>query len=194
MNKIKFGLKNVHYAIITEEAIDGTVTVNYATPVPHRGAVTLVLNSTAEKTSIAADDIAEYATAYDNKGYDGELEMHNLDDDFRVNVLGEKKDANNVIYESEDTQPKKIALLFEMAGDKKKTRHILYNCSVSKPNLETSTKGGSIESKSDKLTFSASASADKGHIKAKINQGDAQYENWFKTVYIPTETAQTTEE
>ena len=55
-NKIKFGLKNVHYAVVTET--DGEIT--YDTPKPIRGAVNLTLDAAGESVQFYADDSVYY--------------------------------------------------------------------------------------------------------------------------------------
>lgn len=182
-NKVKYGLKNVHYAIVTE-ADDGTV--SYGNFTPHRGAVNIVLNSSVTQETIAADDDPMYAVAEENNGYEGNLEMQNIDDDFSVNVLGDIRDENGVIIENKDAVTKRIALAFEISGDAKKTRFLLYNCAVTKPNVESGTRGKGIDAKTDSLGIKAMPAHDTGNIKAKAKQSDAAYENWFKEVYVGT--------
>ena len=180
-NKIKFGLTNVHYAVVSEGA-DGTV--SYGTPKRLYGAAALNGKANTERENIPADDISDYVTMHDNKGYDGELELLDADDDFRTEVLGETKDSNGVIIENKDAVPKKIALLFEMSGDVSKTRFAFYNCSVTKPDIEADTKGEKIEHKTDKIAFTASPAHDTGNIKAKVTEGSTAYTNWYKSVYL----------
>ena len=181
MNKIKYGLKNVHYAKVTEGA-DGSIT--YGIPKPIKGAGNLTLTANAERTNIAADDIPDYASIYDNKGYEGELEVQELPDDFRIDILGEIQDNSGAVIENNEAEPKYVALMFEIDGDKRKARHLMYNCSVNKPDLETSTKGDSVESKTDTLSFNATPAKDTGNIKAKVYSDSPAYDNWFEAVYL----------
>jgi len=51
-NKVKFGLKNVHYSVVTET--DGTIT--YDTPESIPGAVNLTLDAAGESVQFYADD------------------------------------------------------------------------------------------------------------------------------------------
>ena len=182
-NKITYGLKNVYYSVITESITEGELSVTYATPVAIPGAVNMSVKANTEKTAVAADDDPEYAVIYDNKGYDGELEAEVLPDSFYTDVLKSTADTNSVIFENKDDKPVNIALLFEFSGDKHKVRHVLYNCSVTKPDIESSTTGDKTEPKTVKLSFSASPAKDTGDIKAKCPQGNTKYESWFTQVY-----------
>ena len=116
-NKVKYGLKNVHYAVVTET--DGEIT--YDTPKPIRGAVNLTLDAAGESVQFYADD-SVYYEENTNDGYTGSLEMALIPDEFRVDVLGDELDANGALIENKDAKAKHFALLFEFDGDAKKTR------------------------------------------------------------------------
>lgn len=177
-NKVKYGLTNVYYALITNT--NGVIT--YGDPVRIPGAVSLSLSPKGEKTEFPADDIM-YFTASANQGYEGSAEFALLNDAFRKDVLGEKLDANGVLFEDANAIPKEFALLFQFAGDANATRHILYNVSISRPNIESGTKGTSIEVKTDTFDLTASPAIDTGYVKAKAEAGTAQYDSWFTAVY-----------
>ena len=179
-NKIKYGLKNVHYSVITET--DGAIT--YGTPKPIPGAVNLTLNASGEKVTFYADDVAYFEEEV-NDGYEGTLEMALIPDEFRVDVLGDYLDANDVLVENVNGKPNRIALMFEFDGDKKKTRHILYNVTVGRPNVEGTTKTTTKEPKTEVMNISAKPSLDTGDVKATIKQGQTGYDTLFETVYIP---------
>lgn len=99
-NKIKYGLKNVHYAPITETNTLGIVSVAFATPIPIPGAVNLI----GDTTPFYADDI-EYFTVIANNGYDGSIEMALIPNSFKVTILKEVIDAKKVQFEESDKQP-----------------------------------------------------------------------------------------
>lgn len=178
MNKVKFGLKGVHYSVITET--DGVPT--YAVPVAIPGAVSLKLTPKGDKVEIPADDIM-YFVSTANQGYDGSLEVALLPDAFKKDVLGYKADASGALFEDANATAKNIALMFEFSGDANATRHLLYNVAVARPGIESTTKGKSIEVKTDSLDITASPAIDTGYVKAKAEFADTSYATWFTVVY-----------
>ena len=56
-NKVKYNLKNVHYALLN---IDEAGNVSYGTPVPIPGAVSIGLDANGEPSNFYADGYAYY--------------------------------------------------------------------------------------------------------------------------------------
>ena len=111
-DKVKFGVKNVHYALLTDEG-----TPSYDTPVAIPGAVSLSLEASGESTPFYADNMQYYVTV-SNSGYETELEVAIFPDSFLMDVLGyTQSTTDKVLTENSNTQPKPFALLFEEAGD-----------------------------------------------------------------------------
>lgn len=182
-NRVKFNICNVHYAPITV-AEDGTVT--FATPVAMPGAVSISLDPTGEPESFYADGI-EYYVINNNQGYDGDLELAMIPESFRTDILKETADANNVLVENANSETGSFALLFEFDGDIRKIRHVMYNCSASRPTIESKTNEEDKEVQTETLTIKARPMAD-GYVKAKTgdNTSDTVYTDWYKAVYQPT--------
>ena len=187
-NKIKYGLKNVYYAVATI-ADDGSAT--YGTPVAFPGAVSLSMDPQGENTKFYADNI-EYWVGNGNTGYEGDLEMARLTDAFKTDVLGMIKDSNDVIYEDINAPIVHFALLFQFEGDVKATRHVLYNCTATRPSASGSTKEESVEPETESVTITATtvynASYDTDIVKAETNESTdtTTYTGWFEAVYTPT--------
>ena len=177
-NKIKFGLKNVHYAAITDTA--GEIT--FSKPVPIPGAVNLVLNPKGEKSEFYADNTL-YFSRTTNQGYEGTLELALIPDHFRLAILKDKEDKNKVLFENSNAIPENFALLYEFEGDKKRTRHVNYNVGVARPNIESGTKGNTIEPKTETLNITASPATDTGYVKARVLEGQNGYDTFYESVY-----------
>jgi phi13 family phage major tail protein len=191
-NKVKFGLKNVHYAVITET--DGVIT--YDTPKSIPGAVNLTLDAAGESVQFYADD-SVYFEENTNDGYTGNLEIALIPDDFRKDVLGEIEDANGALIENKDAKAKHFALMFEFDGDAKKTRHVLYYVLASRPSVSGSTRTNTKEPQTETLNITARPAPDTGDVKAKVPQGEAAYDDFYTAVYLknaPTNTIESADD
>jgi phi13 family phage major tail protein len=186
-NKVKYGLKNVHYAVATIAA-DGSAT--YGTVKPWPGAVNLSLDAQGGTTKFRADNI-NYWVGQNNNGYEGDLETALIPEDFRVAVLGESIDDNGVVVEDVEAKTVPFALMFEFAGDAKSTRHVLYNCTATRPSVSGSTTDEEIEPQTETVTITtgsvyfANYDGGKNLSRARCFEGDAEYDDFFDTVYVP---------
>lgn len=186
-NKVKYNLKNVHAAILTK-GDDGTFT--YATPVAIPGAVSLSMDAEGDSSPFYADGIV-YFRSTANNGYSGDLELALIPEWFRTDILQEEKDSNGVLIERSDvTESVYFALLFEFDGDQKAIRHVLYNCTASRPTIESDTKEESIEPGTETLSLTADPRED-GLVKSRTGDDTttATYTNWYKRVYEPSASA-----
>ncbi|OOR57429.1 phage tail protein [Bacillus mycoides] len=183
-NKVAFGLKNVHYAIY--DVKDGVVT--FSTPVRLPGAVELTFEPRGDLIEFYADDMLYYA-ASNNQGYDGTLSIVSIPEKFAIDALGEQLDeVDGVLNELADAKGKSFALLFEFDGDKKATRHVMYNCSASRPTLASKTKTNSAEPNTNELKFVASPIDINGErvVKTKTTSKTTQaiHDGWYNEVYV----------
>lgn len=187
-NKVKFGLKNVHAALVT---FDDNGYPTFGTPRRIPGAVNLSLDKEGDTTKFYADD-TDYFDINNNNGYSGDLEIAMIPEWFRTDILGDIKDNNGVLIENADAPTVYFALLFEFTGDKNAIRHVLYKTSVARPNIEGQTKEDSVEVKTDTLTLTSvpcKFSIGGNDImvpKAKTDENttDATYNNWYNAVYV----------
>lgn len=187
-NKIKYGIKNVYYAVATLAANNSAT---YDTPVALPGAVSLTLDPEGDNNIFYADNIAYYTT-YANNGYSGSLELALIPDAFRKDVLGEIEDNKDVLVEEQGAPSVHFALMFQFEGDVKATRHVMYNCVASRPTTNGSTKEASIEPQTETINLTATsiynAALDKDIVKARTGDStdNTAYTGWFTQVYVPT--------
>lgn len=187
-NKVKFNICNCHYAL---QKVSEAGELTFEAPVAMPGAVSLALDPNGEPESFYADGIEYYIIA-NNMGYDGDLELALIPESFRTDVLKEEADSNQVLVENANVETGAFALLFEFDGDARKIRHVLYNCSASRPKIEGKTNEESREVQTETLTVKARPMAD-GYVKAKTGNQTAKatYDDWYKTVYLPTPKTET---
>lgn len=180
-NKVKYGLKNVHYATVTFAA-NGTPT--FGTPARLPGAVSMTLSKVGDLVNFYADDGVYFEIA-DNGGYDGTLELALIPESFRTAALGESADSKGVLFENAEQVPGHIALLFEFAGDAKAIRHVLYNCTARQEEVAGQTKGESLEVQTEQLAIKARPLPDSKRVKAKTGDSTdtATYNAWYTSVH-----------
>ena len=182
-NKVKYNLKSAHYAMLSI-AEDGKV--SYGTPTAMPGSVSISLDANGEPENFYADGEAYYVIN-NNMGYNGDLELAMIPESFRTDVLKEELDDKGVLIENAQVELATFALLFEFDGDQRRIRHVLYNCSASRPGIEGKTNEESRDVQTEKLTIKAAPLAN-GMVKAKTGDTtDATvYNDWYKAVYMPT--------
>ena len=187
-NKVKYGLKNVHYAKATIAA-DGTATYGVVKPWP--GAVNLSLDAQGGTTKFRADNV-NYWIGQSNNGYEGDLETAMIPDDFRIDIMGDVRDANGVLVEDVEAPTVTFALLFEFAGDKHSTRRIFYNCTASRPGVAGQTTDEEIIPQTETVTLTASSiyvpALGKNVAQGKASPDEMPYNGWYDAVYMPTTT------
>lgn len=187
-NKVEYGLKNVHYAIGTP---DGNGDYTYGTPKRWRGAVGLNLDPQGEQEVFRADDV-DYYIVNGSGGYSGTMEMARATDQARQDLLGEVKDANGVLTEYDNAEAVVFALLWEFDGDQRARRHVMYGCTLSRPNIsgETTGEGNKKTPKTQTLSIKSVAGPDhKAKASTTAETPAATYDNWYQSVYGKTATA-----
>lgn len=186
VNKVKFGLDEVHIAKITHGTDgNGNPTITYGTPFALKGAVNLTLDPEGDSADFYADN-TKYFSDSANNGYSGSLEVALANEKFRTDILGETKDANGVLVENKDDVLSEFALGFRILGDTTERRYWYYECTPQR----ISTASGTIETaknpQTDTINITATARITDGKVRAFIeDDGDntATYNSFFSAVY-----------
>lgn len=181
-NKVTFGLKNTHYAVITD---DGNK-ITYGTPAALPGATELTLDASGDAVEFSADD-TKYYSADNNQGYTGKLTIAKLTEAFEKEVLG-IDDSKGVSTENANAKMKRIALMFEFDGDQKAVRHLLFNVSLSRPGDGSKTKEDKVDVNTQELEFTAAPDPYSGDVKTKTNSTTTEevYNAWYDAVFTGT--------
>ena len=175
-NKVRFGLKNVHYAIY-----DGSA---WGTPVSIPGAVSLDLSAEGDLTKFYGDNIVYYSTYADN-GYSGSLEIARIPDQMYQDVWGYTQDGTSkVITENSSVEPAVFALLYQIDGDANNECFVLYSCTASRPNIGSSTIEDTKEPQTQSMDITAVPMTD-GKVMARTTADTpaATKTGWFASVY-----------
>lgn len=175
-NKVQFGLKNVHYAVLT----DG----EYGSPVAVPGAVNLSLSAEGDMQKFYADNIA-YFTTNTNNGYSGDLEIARIPDQMYQDIFGfSLSETDHVLSENASAQAAVFALMFQINGDQNDNYFVLYSCTASRPDIAGSTIEETTEPQTQTVTLSAVPTAEgKVYAKTTADTPSSVKESWFTAVY-----------
>ena len=181
MDKVKFGIKNVHVFPIVSET-NGVPTYDSAIAIP--GTVSLSLDKQGDTNDFYADNI-KYYTSVANNGYSGSLTVAVIPDEFRTKILKYLTDDNGVLVEA-IAEPKHFAMTFEEDGDQTGTKFVLYNGTASRPNLDKSTTTDSKEPSTQELEVSfAPLSSGRVMGMTTASTDAAVIAAWHTAPYIP---------
>lgn len=185
-NKLKFGLRNVHLAPMTDTGL----ALEYGDVVKWPGAVELTLDPNGDALEEYADDLM-YAKIENNQGYTGKTTMEYLTPEIDELLFGNKAGEDGVTIENTDNKNSPVAMMFEFSGDQNHVRHVLYNVSFSRSSDGSASRTDKLESQTSEFEFSAMPNPYTYDVKAKAPEDSAAYKGWFDKVYVKGATAPT---
>lgn len=180
MDKVKFGIKNVHIFPI-ESMVNGIPTYGNVVNVP--GAVSFSMGAQGQINKFYADNIVYYQSSANN-GYEGDLTLALIPEEFYEKIYGQVPDANGVMTENAAVEAKAFAMTFEEDGDQTGTKFVLYNCTATRPTKELNTIEDNKTPVTQALTVSA-APLQNGDVMAMTTSTtpEAVKNNWHNEVY-----------
>lgn len=189
-NKVQFGLKNVHYALLTETEDEAPT---WGTPKKLAGAVNIELSQESSVNNFYADNV-EYFRVSANNGYTGSLELAIISDDAKKDIWGFNiETTSKVLSEDTNAEPKPFALLFQIDGDANDDYYVFYKCFAERPNITSATideNGKEPQTQTVDLTCvplvdpSTQGTLDgKIYAKTTAETSDTIRNAWFTSVY-----------
>lgn len=182
-NIVEFGLTNVYFAKATYDS--GTNTVSYGTPTRVPGAVNLSLSADTGNDNIFYADNIEYYKSTGTGGFSGTLEIALIPEWVKTEILGQTKNTDDVLVESNNDTFSPFAMLYQVDGDDEETLRCFYYCSVSRPAENANTIEDTRTPQTSTLDITVSARPDNGLIKAQTTDDTdaAVVSAWFSAVY-----------
>lgn len=198
-SKVMYGLSNVHYALLTEstDPQTGEIISTYGEVKAWPGAVNITLDPSGNPVIFSADNTAYY-TLINNQGYEGSFECALIPDDIRLDTLGNTKDNNGMIVESDHDEVSYFALMFEINTDKNPNRYVFYKVSLAqRPSVasETVDVTSDLSVKTETVNFKAMPQTSETvingvrcHLVKAFTGQDVNataYNNFYTAVYTP---------
>ena len=100
-------------------------------------------------------------------------------------------DAKGFYVEKSSDKQTEFALLFQFEGDENATRHCLYRCVASRPDVSGSTKNETVEPQTETINLTAMPRINDEVVKARCPYSastSSSYAAWFTAVQEPTVT------
>lgn len=179
-NIIEYGLCNVHIAPLLTDDIQGNIT--YGTPVAVPTSKSLSMKNERTSDNIYADNVVVLNSSK-NTGMSGEITFLSITDEIRELILNEEKMENGAMMSTANVRAIPFALMFQIEGDIKNTRHCLYKCFATQPELASKTAEDKNEPNELKLEIT-SVPLPTGDIKLKITQDQVGYDTFFSNVML----------
>lgn len=190
--RVQYGLSKAGYAV-ANIAADGTATYGEVKQWP--GAVNLNLDQEGDTTTFRADN-TNYWVGTSNRGYSGSFESALVPQEFLIDILGYKLDANGVLFEDADATGKPFAFVFRCENDDEHTDFVLFNCHASRPSVAAATTEENVEPQTQEVEIEVSpiyvADLDAHITKASTTETSTaeQIANWYTAIYVPKAPAQ----
>jgi phi13 family phage major tail protein len=166
-----------------------TGNASWGPPTHINGAVRWTPEPVGESSTFFAENTA-YFVITANNGYTGELELVNVPDNIKAEMLGWEIDDNGMLVEMSNGIQKEFAMMGQVLGDVKNRRFVYYSCKAARPAKELSTKAEQIEPNTDVLSVTVSPVEINGRtvVKGDLELNDSNvdvYNGFFNAVYTP---------
>lgn len=183
-NRVEFGISNLHVGTYTE-GTGGAVTMG--TPYHQKGAVSFSPEENSERNVFYADN-TEYYVTYTGGTFEGDLEVAIFDEKFKTDFLGYISKADGGIAQVKNATKPKVYVAFQVEGDDKSRRVIMYNCTFGAITREFATTEENTEPATETIAVSVSGNNTNGVSMVSYLEGVTGYSTLFTNPPAPTTT------
>ena len=180
-NKIKYGIKNVYYAVATLAA-DNSAT--FGTPVALPGAVSLTLDVESDSNDFYADNV-KYWSGYTDNGFTGSIEVAKFDTDFKTQFLGYQTLSDGGVAQIKGATKPNVYVAFQTEGDVEGRRVILYNVALGAIGREYPTIEESKEPVTESIDITVTGDNGTGIVMTSYKPADSDYATLFTNPPAP---------
>lgn len=181
------GLKNLHYAILTSDTVEG---VEYQTPKRLESAINLDIQDNTEQVTFYSDDkVEQVINAY--AGKEVTLELGYLPNELEAAITGNTYNAETGIFSQDvNAVAPEIALIFEAPKSNGASRYgVLYKGVFAVEGETYATQEDSVEGQTVKLKGVFMPLTYNGKPSAKLDTDSGASDNtaqtnWFKQVIV----------
>lgn len=183
MGVVKYGIKNLHVAVLTTTVTEGVTSYSYGTPILWPGAVSLNIDQGGNDSFFAADDNARFFNTSAIGPKTGTLETAVVPQSVLEAVFSDTVDGKGVIFQS-TADPKEVAILGEYRMGGTPVRFVIYRAVLSRPALGSSTIADSVSPVTEPVNVTM-LQRDDGKTAARTTaEIDATtFAGWFGAVY-----------
>lgn len=183
-NRVTFGLSEGHYALATPQA-DGSYTFGTVKSLPNLQS--MEASVLGGKTDVYADNVI-VATMTSYPGQELTVNVSELSDDFKKDVLGYLEDSDGNLCEVSNAQIKSFAFGCQIEGDVRARKVWYFLCSATNPGEGSNSKNDSPEANQLTLTFTVRPITVGEHqvIKRVCEADKTNYATFFSAVTLPT--------
>ena len=183
-NKVEFGISNLYVGTYT---VGTTGSVTMGTPYHQAGAVSFSPEEQSESNQFYADNVVYWA-GYTSGTFEGDLEVAKFDDTFKTQFLGYISKSDGGLGVVKNATRPNVYIAFQVEGDDKARRIIMYNCSLGGITREYSTTEESIEPATETIAVTVAGDNKTGVSMVSYNQGATGYSTLFTNPPAPTTT------
>ena len=152
--KVNFGVKNVKFALASYD--DDTKSHTYSTVKDLSGAITVSITPNTSEVRFYADD-SQYYFKRGKDTHTGTIELTNITDEFKTEILGYLLDDNGVLVDKKG-KINQVAITFEVDGENGNgeavpKKYWMYRLAISDTNIESTSIAETPEPSSSSITL-----------------------------------------